>query len=375
MIDVPKHGPPTVGSRLGNGSVSQRLELYICATTADAMATTPQVDTLLASPEPSVRYKVRVGVLGESESSRTIRSLRRDIRASPRVAALLAGRAGDGRLLRGSGVYQKWQGAHWVMAALADLGYPPGDRDLVPMRDQLLDAWLAPEFYDEFDCPSKAKAYSRRGVPVMRGRYRRCASQQGNALYAIVTLGLADERTEALVERLLHWQWPDGGWNCDKDPGADSSSFMETLTPLRGLAAFARHSGEARVADAVRRAANIFLERQLYKRRSTGTVIRGEFVQLHYPLYWHYDILGGLKVMAEAGFIRDPRCGAALELLAGKRLPDGGFPAEARHYKITGRVELGADAVDWGGTSKRVANPWVTADALSVLTAAGSVPA
>ena len=335
------------------------------------METTPRVDALLASPEPSVRYKVRVGVLGESESSRSIRSLRRDIRKSPRVGALLAGRAADGRLLRGSSVYQKWQGAHWVMAALADLGYPPGDRELVPMRDQLLDTWLAPEFYDEWECPSKAKAYSRRGVPVMRGRYRRCASQQGNALYAIVTLGLADERTEALAERLLHWQWPDGGWNCDKDPGADSSSFMETLTPLRGLAAFARHSGDAKVGEAVRRAASVFLDRQLFKRRSTGAVIRSEFTQLHYPLYWHYDILGGLKVMGEAGFIRDPRCAAALELLAGKQLPDGGFPAEARHYKVTGRVELHADAVDWGGTSKRVANPWVTADALSVLTAAG----
>jgi len=339
------------------------------------MDTATQVDGLLASSEPSVRYKVRVGVLGESESSRSIRALRREIRTSPRVGALLAGRAADGRLLRGLGVYRKWQGAHWVMAALADLGYPPGDRDLVAMRDQLLDAWLAPEWYDEFECPSKAKAYSRRGVPVMHGRYRRCASQQGNALYAIVTLGLADERTEALVERLLHWQWPDGGWNCDKDPSADSSSFMETLTPLRGLAAFARHTGDARVGDAVRRAAGIFLERELFKRRSTGTVIRGEFTQLHYPLYWHYDILGGLKVMGEAALIGDPRCTAALELLAGKQLPDGGFPAEARHYKVTGGVELGADAVDWGGTSKRVANPWVTADALSVLAAAELAPA
>ena len=37
---------------------------------------------------------------------------------------------------------------------------------------------------------------------------------------------------------------------------------------------------------------------------------------------------------------------------------------------IRRRVALGVDAVDWGGTSKRVSNPWVTADALSVLAAA-----
>jgi hypothetical protein len=207
----------------------------------------------------------------------------------------------------------------------------------------------------------------------MQGRCRRCASQQGNALYAIVTLGLADKRTERLVERLLHWQWPDGGWNCDKDPSADSSSFMETLTPMRGLAAYARHSGDAAVREAVERAGAVFLDRQLFKRRSNGATIRPEFVKLHYPLYWHYDILGGLKVMRESGLVSDRRCTAALQLLAGKQLPDGGFPAEARHYKTSRKIELGADAVDWGGTSKRVANPWVTVDALSVLTAAGSV--
>src|SRR4030095_9523980 len=143
----------------------------------------------------------------------------------------------------------------WVMASLADLGYPPGDRELVPIRDQLLDAWLDRGFFAEFEGASKAKAYSKSGVPVMRGRHRRCASQQGNALYAIVTLGLADERTEGLVERLLHGQWPDGGWNCDKDRRADSSSFMETRTPMRGLAPFARHSGDDRARDATVRAA------------------------------------------------------------------------------------------------------------------------
>jgi len=312
-------------------------------------------------------------MLGESESSRGIRALRREIQRSPRVAALLAGRGADGRLLRGRHIYAKWQGAHWAMATLADLGYPPGDRTLLPIRDQLLDVWLGSHFYEEFECATKAGAYAghHTGVPVMRGRYRRCGSQQGNALYSIVTLGLADKRTEELAERLLHWQWPDGGWNCDKDPSADSSSFMETLTPMRGLVAFARHSKNAAAGKAVKRAAEVFLERQLFKRRSTGATIRGEILQLHYPLYWHYDILGGLKVMAEAGLIDDARCGAALDALEAKRLPDGGFPAETRHYKTSRKIEFGADAVDWGGTSKRQANPWVTADAFTVLAASG----
>ena len=329
------------------------------------------LESLLASPEPSIRYKLRAGVLGENPASPSMRALREDIRRSPRVRALLDGRARDGRLLRGRGVYQKWQGAHWTMATLADLGYPPGDRELVPIRDQLLEQWLAPEFFEEFECESKAKCYARPGVPVMAGRHRRCASQQGNTLFAIVTLGLADSRTERLVERLLHWQWPDGGWNCDKDPAADTSSFMESLTPMRGLAAFRRSTGDRRAGAAVDRAARVFLDRELCKRCSDGRIIRREFVELHYPLYWHYDILGGLKVMAEAGKIGEAGCRFALDTLESKRLPDGGFPAEARHYKAGQATALGTDVVDWGGTSKRASNPWVTADALCVLAAAG----
>jgi len=69
----------------------------------------------------------------------------------------------------------------------------------------------------------------------MQGRYRRCASQQGNALYFLTKLGLIDQfAADRLVERLLHWQWPDGGWNCDKNPQADSSSIMQTLLSMCG---------------------------------------------------------------------------------------------------------------------------------------------
>ena len=334
----------------------------------------PAIDALAKSDEPSLRYKLRAHVFGENPESRRMLALRREIQRSPRVQALLAGRDADGRLIQKRGVYHKWQGAHWVMASLADLGYPPGDRELVPLRQQLLETWLAPHYYEEFECENRASAYGKRGVPIIQGRYRRCASQQGNALYAIVTLGLADTRTRRLLERLLHWQWPDGGWNCDKKPEADTSSFMETLTPLRGLAACAAHGERRKVSKPLRRAAEVFLERRLFRRRSTGAVIKKEFTALHYPLYWHYDILGGLKGLNEAGFVKDARCADALALLESKRLPDGGFPAEARYYAnargAKAAPNAARDRVDWGGTSARKSNPWVTADALAVLTAA-----
>ena len=187
----------------------------------------------------------------------------------------------------------------------------------------------------------------------------------------VIRLGLVDDRTPRLVERLLHWQWPDGGWNCDKDPAADTSSFMETLPPMRGLAAWAALTGDPAARRASERAAEVLLERRLYRRRRDGRVIRPHFTKLHDPLYWHYDILGGLKAMAELGSIADARCADALDLLESKRLPDGGWPAEARFYRHSNEPKLGNDDVDWGGTSTRRMNEWVTADALGVLRAAG----
>ncbi len=324
----------------------------------------PIVETLLASAEPSIRWKVRTLVLDEAPDCASIVALREQIRDSPRVRRLLAPCLSAAR----PGVYAKWQGAHWVMAALADLGYPPGDAALHPLRERVLGTWLDESYYRQFEAATKAAAYRRRGVPVMRGRYRRCASQQGNALRFLTTLGLADSRCDDLAERLLSWQWPDGGWNCDKNPSADTSSFFETLLPMRGLAAYSAAGSAA--AAAARRAAEVLLTRRLAYRVSTGTLIHPEFVKLHYPLYWHYDVLGGLTGLAELDLLDDKRCTDALDLLESMRLADG-WPAHARYYRVSQDIAPHHDSVDWAGTSTRRANPWVTANALAVLRAAG----
>lgn len=330
---------------------------------------------LLNSSEPSIRWKTRTGVLGEDPDSPGIRSLREEIRKSARVESLLSRRTGEGLLDPVKNVYAKWQGVHWVLSHLADIGYPAGDSSLIPIRDQVLDCWLDSQYFVDFEATKKSQVYSRRGVPVMQGRHRRCASQQGVALWSILRLGLADERTKQLAGRLLHWQWPDGGWNCDKNPGADTSSFMETLYPFKALSLYARTTGDKLAKEAAMRAARVFLDRKLFMRRSDGSVIHPDFVKLHYPPYWHYDFLAGLKAMVETGFIDDPACEPALDLLVGMRLPDGGWPALGKYYKASPELKPGNDSVDWGGTSKLRQNHWVTVDALTVLRAAGRLDA
>lgn len=346
----------------GGGCPSRRDpgELSIAALDGGERPVTPILEWLLDSPEPSIVWKTRVEVLGEVPDP----DLGEAIRQSPRVQALRAG-------VPTGNVYNKWHGAHWVLASLADLGYPCGDDALIPLRERVLVTWLAPSYFTHFEAGSQRTAYNGEGVPLTHGRFRRCASQQGNALWSLHRLGLADGRCQQLVERLLHWQWPDGGWNCDKNPAADTSSFMETLLPMRGLAAHAAATGDPMALDGALRAAEVFLSRRLFRRRRGGEVIHPEFLALHHPLYWHYDILGGLKGLAELGMLGDFRCAEALDLLEEKRLPDGGWPAEKQYYSVSREPASGSEAVDWGGTGKKKVNPWVTAAALAILTAAG----
>ena len=192
----------------------------------------------------------------------------------------------------------------------------------------------------------------------------------------MLRLGLHNERTDELVDRLLKTQWPDGGWNCDRRPAPANpqiSSFHETLVPLRALALHAQVRNSQRSRLAVEKAAQIFLKRRMYRRQRDGRIINDSFVKLHYPPYWHYGILFGLKVMAEAGLVKDARCKDALDLLESKRLPDGGFPFEARYYHSQKQRRSAMSLVDWGGVSSTRMNEFVTVDALHVLKAAGRI--
>lgn len=325
---------------------------------------------LLADSDPCVQYKARRSLIDEESETPSMHSLAAAVQSSTRVQKLLQYQGTDGRL-PGS-PYAKFTGAHWVLSLLAEIEYPPADTSLIALRDQVYDNWLSPDHLADRIVPKEAARYkSRAGVPWIHGRARRCASQQGNALWSTLKLGLADARADTLADKLVYWQWPDGGWNCDRKTSAVNSSFHESLIPLRGLVLYSKIRQDKTAYEAALRAADIFLKRCLFKRQADGSVIHEDFTKLHYPCYWHYDVLFGLKVMAEAGLITDPRCSKALDLLESKRLPAGGFPAERKYYRTVTEPRPGGSLVDWGVTSKKQMNPWVTIDALFVLKSAG----
>jgi hypothetical protein len=284
---------------------------------------------------------------------------------SRRVRTLLAGQWLDG----GFGVLpdQKWTGAHWRLVSLVELGLPPGTPHALQAVEQVL-SWLT-------------SAAHRKRIVQINGRTRRCASQEGNALAAGCRLGLAgDRRLAGLAQALVSWQWPDGGWNCDPNPAAAHSSFYESLAPLWGLIEYHCATGDDASQAAARRAAEFFLRHRLFRSDRTGAVIDPEWLRLHYPVYWHYDILQALVILGRLGPLHDPRLDEALDALMTKRRPDGTWAPERRYWRLApahpearrgappARPPTNAEVVDWGRSGP---NAMLTLNALRVLKAAG----
>ncbi len=112
------------------------------------------IGKLLDSPEPSIRYRILVDILGENGHGRKLQQLQKSIKESGRVGKLL-----DGLWMgKHQNVYAKWQGIHWILVALSELHYPPGDKNLIPFKNQLLDHWLSPRFYKDFMAVAKKEA-------------------------------------------------------------------------------------------------------------------------------------------------------------------------------------------------------------------------
>jgi hypothetical protein len=310
---------------------------------------------LKSHPEPIIRWKTNYILMGNKPSLAETRNFIETRDDSQVIKGLLSNKWRDGSSVFHP--YDKWFGSHWGLSILADLGYPAGDYSLKPLLEKSYDWLLSKEH--------------QKNIRTINGRVRRCASQEGNCVYYSLALGIADERTEELAAKLINWQWEDGGWNCDKRPDATVSSFNETLIPLRGLAWYSKSTGDPEARYAVDRAAELFLKRQLMRRLTDGSIIDPNFLKLHYPCYWHYDILFGLQVMAEAGYIQDSRCKESLELLESKWLSDGGFPAEEKYYRVDEKKLVGHSKVDWGGTSKVHSNPYVSMNAFIVLKHSG----
>lgn len=337
---------------------------------------------LLGSDEPGVRFQTRRDLLDQPGLEASA-----DIMAGPKMVALLDGQQPGGGFAKQVTI-RRYAGTSrspedmvgveqidvtadvgatmWRTLAMTELAAPPDPR-VVASASFLLDATVTAK-------PPR----------IVDGLTRTYGFGPGAVLLLASRLGLAsDPRTATIAQRLLEWQWPDGGWNCHVKASGRRSSFHQTLLPARGLQEYAVATGDRAAATAADRAAALFLQHQIYfstgtgrptksrpNPRPAGAVIDQRWAKLGYPSYWHYDMLGALVFLAANGSVADSRANLALDLLERKRRPDGRWAADRQWWVPQGhRFQHQVEVVDWGVAG--VPSEMITLNALRILRAAG----
>ena len=167
------------------------------------------------------------------------------------------------------------------------------------------------------------------------------------------------ESVEAVVQRLIREQLPDGGWNCETERGSVRSSFHTTICVLEGLLEHERATGGTTGSRAARRRAEEYLlDRRLLRRKSNGAMINEDWLRFSFPTRWFYDVLRGLDYFRAAGDKPDGRLAEAVEAVRSKRRDDGTWLLENTH---PGAVHFALE--DGDGQPSR----WNTLRALRVL--------
>jgi hypothetical protein len=162
-----------------------------------------------------------------------------------------------------------------------------------------------------------------------------------------------------IVDRILGERLDDGGWNCEVENGSVRSSFDTTINVLEGLVEFERATGESEEVAAARRSGEQYLlARGLFRRQSTGEVVKPAYLEFAFPYYWRYDVLRALDYFRRSGVEPEPRMSEAVDVVRSRRRPDGRWSLDRIH---PGRVHFDLEG-DVGTPSR-----WNTLRALRVL--------
>jgi hypothetical protein len=305
------------------------------------------IDWLLDS-DPSIRWQVMRDLMNEPPEA--VAAERSRVASEGWGSRLLDLQGSDGHWGGAAFVPRAWISTFDTLQLLRELGLDPiserARKAIGLVRDRC--TWGA-EFGD-------SPFFEGEVEPCINGRVLACGAYFGDS-------------SDRLVDRLLHEQLEDGGWNCEAPP-SKRSSFHSTICVLEGLLEYEKAKGATTaVTDARHRGQEYLLERSLLRSRSTGKVIEDRksslglristpWVQFSFPTRWHYDVLWGLDYMRRAGVRPDPRVAEAIDLVKKKPDQHGRWPVENPH---AGQVHF--DMEDGAGKPSR----WNTLRALRVL--------
>lgn len=274
----------------------------------------------LLDSDPSIRWQVLRDLT--DAPAEEVAAERARIATEGFCAQLLALQEPDGQW-GGAAWNHGWNSTMHVLMLLRDLGLDPASEEARRatglVRKRVTWKGCGPQ-----------ECYSN---PFFAGEVEPCINGQVAAVGAYF-----GQDVRGIVEQLLTEQLADGGWNCEAPKGSTRSSFNTTICVLEALLEYERRFGSSTEIMAARlRGQEYLLERKLFRRRSTGEVIKHDrkggavWTRFAFPTWWHYDVLRGLEYLRNAGVAADDRVAEAIELVNSKRDDDGPWPLETQY--------------------------------------------
>jgi hypothetical protein len=309
------------------------------------------IDWLLSS-DPSIRWQVMRDLLDAPDSE--WQAERTTVESHGWGARLLSYEDEDGQWAGGAFFPRDFDPREWV-----EVGQPwtATSYSLTQLREFGLDP-SSERATRAVEMIGANARWDEGGQPYWQGEVEECINGRTVADGAYFGIDVS-----SIVARLVGERLDDGGWNCERVNGSVRSSFATTINVLEGLLEYERATGGTPESIEARQTGEDYLlERNLYRRLSTGEPADEQFLRFSYPNRWHYDVLRALDYFRSSasltGAAPDPRLEDAVALVGSKRLEDGRWPLE---WSPPGRIWFEID--EGAGQSSR----WVTLRALRVL--------
>jgi hypothetical protein len=332
------------------------------------------LDWLLETNNPAIRYHTLVDVFGKSPKDAEVKKTKQRVKQYGPVKKVLRARNSQGYWPPSDTCYTpKWKSTVWPLMLLGEMGLPP-DEGVKNSVERFLEMHQVEN--GAFVCPSPTDVESwKKKHP--RGKAVRWPEPclTGNMIRTFLVFGYGDDRR---IKRAIDWlpvdQQEDGGWNCDyPEKKVKHSSFMSTIEPLWAYSEIPRAKWTRKMKRSIEDGAEFLLMHRVYKSDHHHWKHSLPFsTSLHFPMYYYYDALHGLRVLAKLGYADDERVRDAVHLILSKRTPEGKWLLEGDFSRepeaIKNKRKTVVDIEELWKPSK-----WVTLNAYRALTATGDL--
>ena len=274
------------------------------------------LDWLLEKDDPPIRYHTLRDILRRSPKDPDVKKAQARIKDYSPIKKILTSRNREGYWPPGKTCYRpKWTSTVWPLILLGEMGLSPNEGIKRACE----------RFLDQHQLDSGAFGCASLLENVTGPRWEEpCLT--GNMVRTLLLFGYGeDTRVKRAVDWMPSVQLKDGGWNCDyPEKKVKHSSFMSTIEPLWAYSEIPRTKWTRKMKRSIEKGAQFLLMHRIYKSDHHHWKLSLPFsTSFHFPMYYYYDALHALRVLAKLGYADDERVRDAVHLILSKKTPDG----------------------------------------------------